>query len=101
MNHTPPEFVEEFFRSLGVPLKVERGNRVFPQSDRSADVIDGLYMELRRLRVPILYARAKRLLSCAGAVTGVETDQGVISCKAVILATGGASYPATGSTGDG
>ena len=101
MNHTPPEFVEEFFRSLGVPLKVERGNRVFPQSDRSADVIDGLYMELRRLRVPILHARAKRLLSCEGAVTGVGTDQGVIFCKAVILATGGASYPATGSTGDG
>ena len=53
MSRTTPEDVERFFTRLGVPLKVERGNRVFPQSDRAADIIDALYGELRRLRVPI------------------------------------------------
>lgn len=100
LEHTPPAWVEEFFESLGVPLKVERGRRVFPKSDRAADIIDALFAELRRLSVPILHDRVVGI--CGGEEKTVELEGGErISCKAVILATGGLSYPATGSTGDG
>ena len=105
MSRTPPAWVEEFFTSLGVPLKVERGNRVFPASDKSADIIDALFRELRRLRVPILQGRVSSLNCREGAVQAVEIGEDKsltgFSCQAVILATGGLSYPATGSTGDG
>lgn len=105
MSRTPPAWVEEFFTGLGVPLKVERGNRVFPASDKSADIIDALFRELRRLRVPILQGRVSSLDCREGAVQAVEIGEDKsltgFSCQAVILATGGLSYPATGSTGDG
>ncbi len=97
LEHTPPAWVEEFFETLGVPLKVERGNRVFPVSDKSADIIDALFFELKRLKVPVIQGRVVRIHAQA-----VELESGDrLSCKAVILATGGLSYPATGSTGDG
>jgi len=105
MSRTPPEWVERFFEERGAALKVERGNRVFPQSDRSADIIDTLFYELKRLRVPVLQGRVTRLECREGAVCAVETEEGSaparLDCKAAVLATGGASYPATGSTGDG
>ena len=102
VNRTTPADIEEFFTDLGVSLKVERGNRVFPQSDRAADIIDALFRELKRLWVPILHNRAAGLRLEEGAVCAVELEQGSdLPCKAVILATGGLSYPATGSTGDG
>ena len=101
VNHTTPADVEAFFEGLGVPLKVERGNRVFPQSDRAADIIDALYFELKRLKVPLVHTRVTGLRIEEGAVVGVETEQGPLEAGAVILATGGLSYPATGSTGDG
>ena len=102
MTRTPPAWVEEFFQAEGVPLKVERGNRVFPESDRAADIIDALVRALRRCRVPILQDRAQSiLLTQEGAAAAVEGERGTYPCKAVILATGGASYPTTGSTGDG
>ena len=104
-ERTPPSWVEEFFAALGVPLKVERGNRVFPVSDRAADIIDALFRELRRLGVPILQGRVSALDCREGAVCGVELGEEKartgLACQAVILATGGLSYPATGSTGDG
>lgn len=101
MSRTTPADVERFFTDLGVELKVERGNRVFPKSDKAADIIDALFFELRRLKVPVLQSRATGLVCEGGVITGVETEQGTLDCKAVILATGGLSYPATGSTGDG
>ena len=101
INHTTPADVEGFFEALGVPLKVERGNRVFPQSDRAADIIDALYHELRRLKVPVLHTRVTDLVTEEGQIAGLETEQGPLKAGAVILATGGLSYPATGSTGDG
>lgn len=101
MSHTPPEYVEQFFTQLGVSLKVERGNRVFPQSDHSSDIIDALFTELRRLKVPILHTRVQQLIYQENLITGVKTEEGLIRCQAVVLATGGKSYPATGSTGDG
>lgn len=101
MTRFPPAEVKALFESLGVPLKTERGNRMFPQSDKSADIIDALLMALRRARVDILEDRAEAILTEGGAVCGVKAEHGTHGCKAVILATGGVSYPLTGSTGDG
>lgn len=97
----PPASVKTFFEELGVPLKTERGNRVFPQSDKSADIIDALLMALRRARVDIVEDRVEAILTEGGAVSGVKGEHGAYRCKAIILATGGVSYPLTGSTGDG
>ena len=105
LEHTPPAWVEEFFEALGVPLKVERGNRVFPASDKSADIIDALFFELKRLKISVVNDRVSDICLRDGAVCAVEMGEGKaltgFPCKAVILATGGLSYPATGSTGDG
>ncbi|WP_295858878.1 NAD(P)/FAD-dependent oxidoreductase [uncultured Oscillibacter sp.] len=90
-----------FFEGLGVPLKVERGGRVFPVSDRSFDVSAALERRLRALRVTVLRRRALSVRTDGGAVSSVETEEGELPAEAAILATGGVSYPATGSTGDG
>ena len=89
--------------SLGVPLKVERGNRVYPESDRASDITNALRRELERLHVQIRYeARVAHLLTAENACTGVQLENGEkLSADAVIVCTGGASYPLTGSTGDG
>lgn len=96
-----PQDAMAFFQALGVPLKVERGNRVFPVSDRSFDISGALERELRRLRVRILRERAAEITAEDGRVTGVQTDRQHHPADAVVLATGGVSYPGTGSTGDG
>lgn len=93
--------VMSFFEDLGVPLKVERGNRVFPVSDRARDITDTLEHEMKRCGVSVLHQRAEQILVKDGQVSGVKTPEKVLSCTGVILATGGLSYPATGSTGDG
>ena len=90
-----------FFEELGVPLKTERGNRVFPVSDRAFDVSAALERRLRALRVTMIRDRASELMLADGAVTGVTGERGTYPARAVILATGGVSYPATGSTGGG
>lgn len=92
---------EAFFEELGVPLKVERGNRVFPVSDQATDVVDALVRECRRCGVRILKETATAVLTENGAVTGVQCGGRRFPAAAVIVATGGLSYPATGSTGDG
>ena len=97
----PPERIMTFFEKKGCALKTERGNRVFPVSDRSASVLDALKQAMRSAGVQVQTARARRILTNDSAVTGVETDRDSIFAKWVILATGGMSYPATGSTGDG
>lgn len=97
----PPEKVMEFFESLGVPLKTERGNRVFPQSDRAGDIVAALEQNMKRAGVQKRQAEAKGLLRKDGAVRGVDTSVGAFYAPKVILATGGMSYPNTGSTGDG
>ncbi len=102
MDRFPPEQVKAYFERLGVPLKTERGNRVFPVSDKAADVIDALYGELRRRRVTVEQGRAVEVLTEAGKVSGVRLEDGrTLSGTRVVLATGGVSYPLTGSTGDG
>lgn len=97
----PPSAVKEYFTGLGVPLKTERGNRVFPVSDKASDIIDALFMALRRARVSIVEDRAEHILVRDGAVCGVKTEHSLYHGDCVILATGGCSYPLTGSTGDG
>ena len=96
-----PRETMSFFESCGVALKVERGNRVFPQSDRAQDVVHALERRMRRAGVSVLHAQAREILTRDGAVRGVATDQGECACAHVLIATGGASYPLTGSRGDG
>ena len=101
MTAFPPEKTKAFFESLGCPLKTERGNRVFPQSDSAYSVLDALKKALHDSGVTVKTGKAAHILTQDGAVTGVQTDSGPMYAPSVILATGGASYPATGSTGDG
>ena len=90
-----------FFASIGVPLKTERGNRVFPVSDRAFDASAALERRLKALKVSLVRDRAAELEITSGAVTGVRGERGTYPAGAVVLATGGVSYPATGSTGEG
>lgn len=101
LDACPPSLVMDFFEAAGCPLKTERGNRVFPVSDRSQSVLDCLTAQLRRYRVTVRTAKVKAIVTDHGCVTGVRTETQTIAAKWVILATGGLSYPATGSTGDG
>ena len=95
-----PADVKEYFEKLGVPLKTERGDRVFPQSDRAKDISGALITKLKRSGVNIVQARALEILTEEDAVKGVKTDGGIYESDRVILATGGLSYPKTGSSGD-
>ncbi|MDD7771463.1 MAG: NAD(P)/FAD-dependent oxidoreductase [Firmicutes bacterium] len=97
----PPEDAMAFFEAHGCPLKTERGNRVFPVSDRAQSVIDALKSALTEAGVEVRYAAAEGLLTRDGRVSGVHTAQKDFAAPRVILCTGGCSYPATGSTGDG
>ena len=101
MTAFPPESTKQFFENQGCPLKTERGNRVFPQSDRSASILDSLKQALADQGVTVKTGRVRQILTLEGAVSGVRTDGDEYTAPSVILATGGASYPATGSTGDG
>lgn len=94
--------VQSFMEEWGCPLKVERGNRVFPQSDKSYDVINALIRAMRENDVDInLDSHVSDILTENGHVTGVRVNGCDIECDNVILATGGYSYPSTGSTGEG
>ena len=101
MDAFPPERIMEFFERSGCPLKTERGNRVFPVTDRSASVLDCLKQEMRCSGVTVQTARVREIMTADGVVSGVRTGKETVDCRWVILATGGVSYPATGSTGDG
>ena len=91
----------DFFVQSGVPTKVERGERVFPQSDRAASVADALVRKMRLLGVTILHGKADKILTDGERVTGVSAGGKTVAANAVILATGGKSYPRTGSDGFG
>lgn len=101
MDAFPPQATYDFFEKNGCPLKVERGNRVFPVSDRSASVLDCLRKKASDLGVTILQGRANELIETDGRISGVKVHNEVIPASWLIVATGGVSYPATGSTGDG
>ena len=97
------EDVQLFFNDNGVPTKVERGMRVFPVSDKAADPVDALILKLQELGVRIITdTRVTAIKAEDNKITGVKAADGTIyPAGAVILATGGASYPGTGSSGDG
>ena len=98
----PPRDVMAFFEAQGFPLKVERGNRVFPTSDHAVDVVDTLIRYMKRSGVEMLTGEAKQLLLEDGTVQGAELQGGArILARNVLVACGGVSYPGTGSTGDG
>lgn len=103
LAHFDNQDMMSLMERLGVPLKVERGNRVFPVSDHASDITAGLRRALERAGVKIAYdARAAHLLVRDGKCLGVAMENGEqLVSDAVILATGGLSYPTTGSTGDG
>ncbi|MBQ7027898.1 MAG: NAD(P)/FAD-dependent oxidoreductase [Ruminococcus sp.] len=90
-----------FFEELGVPLKTERGNRVFPVSDNAHDIADALAREMKKLGVNVVNAQVTQLLAENGAVRGVRAGGREYESGSVLIACGGKSYPATGSTGDG
>ena len=93
---------EDFFEKRGVPLKVERGNRVFPVSDRAEDIRKTLEDSMVKAGVQTIFSGVKSISTSDGRVSGVKLENGdTISARAVIIATGGLSYPGTGSTGDG
>lgn len=94
--------VQSFMEEWGCPLKVERGNRVFPQSDKSYDVINALIRAMRENNVDInLDSHVSDILTENGHVIGVRVNGCDVKCDNVIIATGGYSYPSTGSTGEG
>ena len=93
--------VMAYFEGLGVPLKVERGNRVFPVSDNANDIADALARECERLCVRTLRCSARNIETKDGAVCAVQTDGEKIPCRAAAICTGGLSYPKTGSDGWG
>ena len=101
MTAFPPGRIMDFFNNNGCALKTERGNRVFPVTDKSHSVLDCLQNEMRKAKVAVRTARVKNILLRDGIACGVETANETLESKWVILATGGVSYPATGSTGDG
>ena len=101
MENYPPSRIMEFFESHGCKLKVERGNRVFPVTDKSSSVLECLRNVMHRSGVQIRNDRVQEILRDENGVIGVKTGREVVKAKWVILATGGVSYPTTGSTGDG
>lgn len=115
MNHIPdhsrflygaltrfsPEDTMQFYEDLGIPLKTERGNRVFPVSDNANDIADALQNELRRLGVTIIHEKAVDLITEDGRICAVDTSNQRIRTDRCVIATGGKSYPKTGSEGSG
>ncbi len=101
LNRLSPADTMALFESRGLELKTERGNRVFPVSDNANDVAGTMARWCARSGVIVERCKAKKVVVENGAVTGVETEKGLIRCRAAAVCTGGLSYPLTGSTGDG
>ena len=104
-NFTNKDIIN-FLNEQGLEVKEERGNRIFPKTDKSQDVLNCFIKRLKELKVEIRYeTQAKKILTKQENdkthVVAVETNKGMIQADKIILATGGKSYPLTGSTGDG
>lgn len=98
---TSRDLMDFFENEIGVPLKIERGNRVFPQSDKASEIVMGLVKKMHSLGVRIIHDNVTDILTENGVVTGVKCGSHHHSFDRVVLATGGASYPTTGSDGSG
>ncbi|MBQ8379137.1 MAG: NAD(P)/FAD-dependent oxidoreductase [Oscillospiraceae bacterium] len=101
LNGFTCEDTMNFFEWSGVPLKTERGNRVFPESDKSSDIVSALVRECRDADVEFIKDEAVKLVIENDTVTGVLCKEDTYYCEKLLVATGGKSYPKTGSTGDG
>ena len=101
LNRLSPADTIAFFEGHGLPLKTERGNRVFPQSDNANDVANLMASLCKKQGVCIRHTSAKQIITENGAVAGVATGEGYLPCRAAAVCTGGLSYPLTGSTGAG
>ncbi|MBE6548679.1 MAG: NAD(P)/FAD-dependent oxidoreductase [Ruminococcaceae bacterium] len=101
LNRFEPSDTMDFFEGCGVKLKVERGRRVFPQSDKAQDIVNALHDRCRSAGVNIINRGVRSLCIEDGVIVGVNDGQLTHECDAVIVCTGGKSYPQTGSDGDG
>ena len=101
METFPPSAIMQFLEDHGCRLKVERGSRVFPVTDKSSSVLECLRNVMHRCGVDVMTGRVQEIIADENGITGVRTAKQTIPSKWVILATGGVSYPTTGSTGDG
>lgn len=101
INRFSPQNTMEFFESLGVALKTERGARVFPESDKAADIVAALKKYVQENKVTVINRGADEILADDGEVKGVRLGKDTVFAESIIIATGGKSYPRTGSTGDG
>lgn len=101
MGNFNTEDTKAFFENAGVPLKTERGRRVFPVSDSAHDIVSALKKTLYEYGVTVKNEKVLEIFTSDGTVTGLKTSRGEYSFDAVIVATGGASYTGTGSDGDG
>lgn len=102
LSRCTPQDVMAYFEGLGVPLKTERGNRVFPVSDRAEDIVQALQKAVRMAGIPVIHGDAAQLLLENGRCIGVRTTDGrEFRAGTTLLATGGLSYPKTGSDGSG
>lgn len=102
INQFTPQDTIDFFEGLGLPTKLERGNRIFPQSDKAVDVVDKLTYFVKNNGANVVVGEAKALLIKDGVIFGAELHGGTqILADAVMICAGGVSYPTTGSTGDG
>lgn len=101
LNRFSPAGTIAFFEGHGLPLKTERGNRVFPQSDNANDVAGLMAGLCKKAGVKVMRTSAKQIITENGAVAGVMTGEGYLPCRAAAVCTGGLSYPLTGSTGAG
>ncbi len=101
LNRFSPSDTMAFFESHGVPLKTERGNRVFPVSDNANDIADLMARLCVRAGVKLVRGRVKRIIAENGEISALDTTEGKVFCKAAAVCTGGRSYPLTGSDGSG
>ena len=101
LNFLSTEDTQRFFEYEGIPLKVERGKRVFPVSDRAEDIVHALVNACKKRNVTFINGRADGLMISDGAISGIKLGEDVLPFDKVIVCTGGMSYPRTGSDGDG
>ncbi|MFA5658185.1 MAG: NAD(P)/FAD-dependent oxidoreductase [Oscillospiraceae bacterium] len=101
LNRFSPADTIDFFEASGVRLKTERGNRVFPESDKAAEIVSALEKRAKKAGVRFIFEKAVELIIEDGIVSGVKTEKSQFSGNSVIVATGGKSYSGTGSAGDG
>ena len=100
-NYTNTDIID-FLKNQGLEVKEERGNRIFPVTDKSIDVLNCFKSKINELKIKKLFnTRVQKILVQNGEVVGVRTEKEIIQTDKIILATGGKSYPLTGSTGDG